>query len=92
MTPKYFEEPGPFDIPIASIFAAVKSVIELGDEKAFIKVCEERKLTVSASAEVINLTKEHLFEHNPKERSFMESKSAQLSLQVQECDDSFDCF
>jgi hypothetical protein len=54
-----------------TVFATVKSIIEAGEEEAFLTLCKEEDATLTVPPKVVNLAKRFLFEKRAHRRSAM---------------------
>jgi hypothetical protein len=75
MATKFVKGNGPQKLKIESVFAAVKSVVTMGDEKAFLKRCRDEGMRVTVTPELIKLLKEHLDEADQKRRAASKTPS-----------------
>ncbi len=97
MAVKHISGTGSRKLSIASLFAAVKSVVETGNEEAFIDACAEKRFNISARVALINFTKDFLEENDvvqptgSRARSLAASPARRLSQRVRECDDPSEC-
>lgn len=97
MTVNYFsDDEGPFELPMASVFAAISGITELGLADEFIKACNEQKLSVSADAALINFTKQFIADNEPAapegpEAGFAPSAASIGRRRVRECRHPWEC-
>lgn len=60
MEPKLYEGQAPLQVSADMVFAAVKAIMLAGEEEGFLRVCNERNISVTVSGEVVNFVKTYL--------------------------------
>ena len=91
MSVHYLDGDGKEPIKVSSVIAAVKTIVALGDEQEFAKLCEERKLDVIVDIELINLIKKYLLDQESATETLVDTEVASLARRIRECDDTFNC-
>lgn len=67
--PKYHTGQEPLKVTAEMVFAAVKGIIETGQEEEFLRACKRRKAFVSVDPKHVNFVKKYLFEKRAHEAS-----------------------